>query len=312
MSGSAPVVALLDDVHASFREAIGARGWTLLDLSDRPSGWELRLAGAEILVVRSRTKVTADLLALCPSVRLVARAGTGTDSIDTGALDESGIALATASGANSRAVVEHTWALILGCLRRIAEADRSLREGRWEKARFLGTEVFGKTLGVVGLGRVGGEVARVGLALGMRVVWTDPHVSSEESGLPDARRVALDELLESADVVTLHLPLDSGTEYLLDEEGLRRMKAGGLLVNTARGGLVDERALVRVLDDGHLAGAAMDVFESEPDVPAALARHERVLVTPHIGGATRESQARVGSDLARAVLAWWDGEHSGG
>lgn len=306
-----PLVAILDPVHGTFREALEPKGWAFVDLSDRSSGWESRLSEPKILVVRSRTQVTRDLLASCHALRLVGRAGTGTDNIDTEALEEKGIALRTAPGANARAVVEHTWALILAGFRQIPEANRTLRRGRWEKSRFKGREVLGRTLGVVGLGRIGREVARIGLAMGMRVLGTDPFVTPAEAGLDLVRGVELEELLRESDVVTLHVPLDAKTKSLLGEEALRITKPGAFVVNTARGGLVDERALVKLLDEGHLAGAAIDVFEREPNVLQELVTHDKVVATPHIGGATAESQARVGRELAEAISAWWEEEGVG-
>jgi D-3-phosphoglycerate dehydrogenase len=287
-------------------EYLKSQGWILLDLSAKEEGWIRGAGEAQILIVRSRTRVTRELLDRCPSLLAVGRAGTGTDNIDTEALEEKGIALLTTPGANSQAVVEHTWALILGALRWIGEAHRSMREGRWEKSRFQGREASGKTLGVVGLGRIGRGVAELGLSFGMRVAGTDPFVTPKGAGLTGVKGMNLNGLLGCSDVVTLHLPLDDTTRHFLNEGTLRQMKRGALLVNSARGGLIDEEALVKVLDEGYLLGAALDVFEGEPEVHPKLRMHPRVLATPHIAGSTEEAQERVGIELARSLSKWWD------
>jgi len=301
-----PRVALLDPVHGSFLEAMASRGWESSDLAARQPGWEEELSRVHILVVRSRTQVDDGLLGMCPRLRAVGRAGTGTDNVDASALERRGVGLVTAPGSNARAVVEHTWALILAALRHVPFGSLSLAEGHWEKNRCVGREVLGKTLGVVGLGRVGREVARLGIAFGMQVVSTDPFVSPEGAGLEGVLGTTLDALLARADIVTLHLPLDGSTYHLLDEAKLGTMKPGALLVNTARGGLVDEAALLEALRAERLGGAAIDVFENEPGVSRELVCHPRVVATPHVGGSTVESQERVGRDLAAALAAWWE------
>lgn len=306
MTSRRPKVAILDPVDDRLTDLLESRGWGVTDLSPMEDGWMGGLGEAQILVVRSRTRVTRELLNHCPSLLAVGRAGTGTDTIDAAALRERGIALLTAPGANSRAVVEHTWALILGACRRLGEAHRTLWEGRWEKSRFRGREVSGKTLGVVGLGRIGRGVAELGRSFGMKVVGADPYVTPEDAGLDFVSAMDLPGLLSASDIVTLHVPLDDATHHLLNHHSLRLMKPGALLVNAARGGLIDEEALVKVLDEGYLLGAALDVFETEPKVRPGLAKHPRVLVTPHIGGSTEEAQERVASELALSLADWWD------
>jgi D-3-phosphoglycerate dehydrogenase len=258
------------------------------------------LAGSDALLVRGATKVTRDVIAKANGLRAVARAGSGVDNIDLAACREKGIAVFNAPGANAVSVAEHAWALILALFRRIPEAAASMRAGRWDKADLGGREVRGKTLGVVGFGRIGQEVGRIGLAFGCHVLAHDPLVDVEDT-VAGVSASSLDDLLAVSDIVTLHAPLLPETRGLLSAERLSRLKPTAVLVNCARGDLVDEAALERVLADGKLAGAGLDVFTVEPPGDRAILRLPNVVATPHVAASTPEAQKRAGIEAASAI-----------
>lgn len=260
------------------------------------------LDGADGLIVRSATKVTRELLAAARRLRVVGRAGVGVDNIDLDAATECGVAVLNAPAGNTVSAAELTMALILAAARKVADADRSVRAGEWKRARFSGIELRGRTLGLIGAGRVGGEVARRARAFGMQVIAHDPYLTDERAADLGVERVDVEDALGRADVLSLHVPLTDQTRNMLDEAALRRMKKGAVLVNVARGGVVSEAALARVLADGHLAGAALDVFEEEP-LPAdsPLLSAPNLVLLPHLGASTAEAQELVASEIAEAV-----------
>ena len=258
------------------------------------------LAGRQGLLVRGQTKVTADVLGRAKDLKVVARAGAGVDNVDTRAAAAAGIAVYNAPGANAVSVAELTWGLIFALLRHIPEADATTRAGAWEKTRLAGVEINGRTLGVVGLGFVGREVARVGVALGCHVLGYDPDPAAAPI-LAGVERVDLERIFESCDIVSLHAPLSPETRHLAGAARLARMKPGAFLVNAARGGLVDEAALVEALRTGRLGGAALDVFEQEPPADSPLFALRNVVLTPHLGAATAEAQERAALMAAEAV-----------
>lgn len=269
-----------------------------------PAALRDALARAHALLVRSDTQVTAELIAAAPLLRVIGRAGIGVDNIDLAAATRRGIAVLNAPGANTVSAAEHTLALLLSLVRRVPWAAQSMRDGAWDRKAFGGTELRGKTLGVVGLGRIGAHVARVARALGMTVVAHDPYLPAHRADDLGVALLPLEDLLAQADVVTLHLPLTDATRHLLDRSRIGGMKAGAYLVNAARGELVDEAALADALTAGHLAGAAVDVFVTEP-LPAEspLRRVETLLLTPHLAASTREAQDRAALEICQAVLA---------
>lgn len=271
------------------------------------------LPRAHALLVRSDTLVTADLIDLAPELRVIGRAGAGVDNIDIPAATKRGIAVLNAPGANTISAAEHTLALLFALVRRVPWAAESMREGAWDRKSFAGMELRGKTLGVVGLGRVGAHVARVARALGMTVVAHDPYLPAKRAEDMGVALHPLDELLAAADVVTLHLPLTDTTRHLLDTARLARMKHGAVLVNAARGELVDEAALVEAVKSGRLGGAAVDVFAEEP-LPAAspLRGVDRLLLTPHLAASTQEAQERTSLEICQAVLHALDRGDIGG
>lgn len=264
------------------------------------------LATAEALLIRSGTKATAEVLAMAPRLRLVGRAGTGVDNVDVEAATRRGIVVMNTPDANSIAAAELTWTLLLALVRNLVPAAVSLSSGKWERAGFMGTELAGKTLGVVGFGRIGREVASRARAFDMTVLVADPFVTEEIARAAGARLAPLSELIATADIVTLHAPLTKSTKHLIGGPEMAAMKPGARLINCARGGLVDEVALHAALESGHLAGAALDVFEQEPP-PAdhPLLTHARVVAAPHLGASTREAQENVSAELARQVLDYF-------
>ncbi len=267
------------------------------------SGLAEAIAPYEALVVRSQTKVTAEVIDAAERLAVIARAGIGLDNVDVDAATRRGILVVNAPQSNIVSAAEHTMALLLAQVRGIPAADAALRAGRWERERFKGVELHGKTLGVVGLGRVGAMVAHRAAAFGMRVLAHDPYVSRERGKqLGVELQPTLDALLVQCDFVSIHLPLTPETEGLMGEREIALMKPGARLVNTARGGIVDEAALAAAIQGGHLAGAALDVFAAEPPAPGPLFADERVVVTPHLGAATVEAQDKAGVTIAEMVL----------
>lgn len=260
------------------------------------------LASADALLVRSDTTVTAERIARAPHLRVIGRAGTGVDNIDVDAATRHGVLVLNAPGANTISAAEHTIALLLALQHRIADAAASMTEGRWERARLGGTESYGKCLGLVGFGRIGARVAEIARALGMRVVAHDPLLSPERLAEGGVEPLSLDALLATADVVSLHLPLTEDTRHLIDRARLAAMKRGAILVNAARGGLIDVHALLDAVESGQIGGAALDVFEIEP-LPAdsPLRRSERLLLTPHLAASTREAQTRAATEICGYV-----------
>ncbi len=279
---------------------------TLLADDDRPRLKEL-LPGYDALVVRSMTKVTRDVLEAGENLKVVGRAGIGVDNVDVQAATELGILVVNAPTANLISATEHTFALLLALVRRVPAAHRSLSSGEWNRKQFVGVELQDKTLGIVGFGRIGQQVAHRARAFDMEVVAYDPYIDTSAAGKLDVELVELDDLLARADVVTLHVPLTDNTKSLLSAERIRAMKKGAILVNCARGGVLDEEALLQALNDEQLAGAALDVFAQEPPSDYALMRHPKVVVTPHIGAQTREAQERIATQTAKMVLAALEG-----
>jgi D-3-phosphoglycerate dehydrogenase len=253
------------------------------------------------------TKVTRELLADAGRLKVIGRAGIGVDNVDVAAATERGILVVNAPTANVLSATEHTFALLLALARKVPAADRAMKAATWDRKSFVGSELHGKTLGVVGFGRIGQGVARRARAFEMEVVAYDPFLDAAAARRLDVELLPLDELLARADVVTLHTPLTDQTRNLLDARRIAAMKPGALLINAGRGGTIDEAALLAALDDGRLAGAALDVFTAEPPEDWTLAGHPKVVATPHIGAQTREAQERIATETAEMVLAALDG-----
>jgi D-3-phosphoglycerate dehydrogenase / 2-oxoglutarate reductase len=260
------------------------------------------VASADGLVVRSETKVTAQVLDAAGRLRVIGRAGVGVDNIDVAAATQRGVVVMNAPDGNTMTTAEHALALLLALARRIPQGHASLKEGRWERKKFVGVELRGKTLGVVGLGRIGRVVASRALGFEMRVVAFDPFVAPGQLREQDIELAPLEEVCARADFITVHTPLTPETRGIIGARELARMKQGVLVINCARGGLVDERALYDAIKEGRVAGAALDVFEEEP--PAAthpLLSLEQVIATPHLGASTKEAQEGVAVIVAEQM-----------
>lgn len=255
----------------------------------------------EALIIRSGINVDAEAIAAGSRLVVIGRAGVGTDNIDLVAASAAGIAIVNAPNANTIAAAEHTLGLMFALARRIPEADASVRRGEWRRSDFNGTELNGRTLGIVGLGRIGLAVADRARALGMRILGADPFVSGDAAAARGVTLLDVDELIASSDIVTLHVPLNDRTRGLVDARALRRLRPGALLVNVARGGLIDEAAVAAALRSGHLGGAAIDVYSSEPPVGSPLLGTPNTVLTPHLGASTREAQDRVSIEVCAQV-----------
>ena len=260
------------------------------------------LVDAAALIVRSETQVTKELLAQATKLRVVARAGIGTDNIDVEEATSRGIPVLTAPGANSTSAAEHAFALMLSLCRKIPAAAASMAAGKWDRKAFEGTELRGKTLGILGLGRIGSMVAKMGQAFGMTVIALDPYVVAAHALSLGVELLPLEDVLARADILTLHIALTDDTRNLLNAERLAKTKKGVMIVNTARGALINDAALIAALESGHLSAAALDVFETEP-LPAdsPLRKAPNLVLTPHLGASTREAQTRVAGEIAEAV-----------
>ena len=296
-------IVIADDLPASAVDLLRAEaGWSVDARSGRaPDVLAAALADADALLVRSATKVTASLLAAAPRLRVVGRAGTGVDNIDVPAASGRGVLVVNAPGANSISVAEHACALILALARAVPAADRAMKDARWEKKKFLGSEVRGKTLGIAGLGRIGQEVAQRARAFGMRIVAHDPFISKDVANGLGVELMTLDGVCAAADYLTLHLPSTPETKHLFNDARFATCKPGLRIINTARGELIDELALRRAIESGAVAGAALDVFETEPPKDWSLAQLPQVIATPHIAASTEEAQELVGIETAATV-----------
>jgi D-3-phosphoglycerate dehydrogenase len=262
------------------------------------------LARAHALIVRSATTVDADMLDGAPDLKVIGRAGVGVDNIDIPGATQRGIAVVNAPSGNTIAAAEMTMALILATMRHVAAADASLRAGNWDRARFQGSELLGRRLGLIGAGRIGAEVAIRCQSFGMDVIIYDPYLSEERADEIGSRLTDLDEVVRTADVISLHVPLNDETRGIISEESISKMKAGTYVINASRGGVVVESDLANALESGHLGGAALDVYEEEPLTEGSPLRNApRLTLTPHLGAATVEAQGHVAVEVAANVAA---------
>jgi D-3-phosphoglycerate dehydrogenase / 2-oxoglutarate reductase len=257
------------------------------------------------LVVRSQTRVTADILNAGAKLRVVGRAGVGVDNVDVETATRRGVVVLNAPGGNTVSTAEHAFSLLLSVARKIPQADANVRSKHWDKKNFEGVELYNKTLGVIGMGRIGSELSRRAISFGMRVVAYDPYLSATRARSLQVELVdELDDLLTSADFISLHTPLTAETRHVLGATRLGKTRRGVRIINCARGGLIDEAALVRALQDGHVAGAALDVFEIEPlPVDSPLRDAPNLVLTPHLGASTAEAQESVGVEIAQSIRA---------
>jgi D-3-phosphoglycerate dehydrogenase len=257
------------------------------------------------LVVRSQTKVTVDILNAGTQLRVVGRAGVGVDNVDVETATRRGIVVLNAPGGNTVSTAEHAFSLLLSVARKIPQADANVRDKKWDKKNFEGVELYNKTLGIIGMGRIGSELSRRAIAFGMRVVAYDPYLSATRARSLQIELVDdIDDLLTGTDFISLHTPLTAETRHLLDFARLQKTKRGVRVVNCARGGLIDEEALARALQDRHVAGAALDVFETEPlPIDSPLRSAPNLILTPHLGASTSEAQESVGIEIAQSIRA---------
>ncbi len=278
-----------------------------VDLHPEPERLLSLLPSISAWLVRSETKVTAQWIDKAPQLRIIGRAGVGVDNIDVESASKRGIAVINAPQANTIAACEHTWGLLLSLSRNIPQADADMRAGRWQRAPWMGTELLGKTLGVLGLGRIGREVARRAASFGMQVLAYDPYISLEQAKGIGASLLSLREVLEQSDFLTLHMPVSEQTRGLFNAETLAWVKPGARLVNCARGELIVESALIEAVKSGRLKGAALDVFEKEPLPPEhPLRKMPNVLLTPHLGASTEEAQRKVAEELSKGIIEFYE------
>jgi D-3-phosphoglycerate dehydrogenase len=296
-------IVLADLLPASAVEILRSiPGWTVDARAGRAPADLIRdIADADALVVRSATTVDAALIAAAPRLRAIARAGTGVDNVDVPAATARGIVVMNAPGANSVSVAEHAVALMLALSRAIPAADAAMKRNVWDKKRLTGAELRGKTLGIVGLGRIGQEVSARARAFGMQLVAHDPFISEQVAAGFGIELLPLDDVFARADYITLHVPATPETRHLVNADRLARAKPGVRIINTARGELVDEAALAAAIEAGHVAGAGLDVFEVEPPVDTRLTKLPQVIATPHIAASTVEAQEQVGIETAVAL-----------
>lgn len=262
----------------------------------------------DAVIVRGRTKITEAVLAKAEKLKVVGRMGVGVDNIDLKAAEAHGVTVVNAPVATTVSVAELTIGMMLSLIRDIPKADCGMKAGEWLKKELVGTELYQKTLGIIGYGNIGEAVGVRALAFGMNVITYDKNRPMKEIQSCGAKPVSFDELLERSDIITMHLPHNESTHYMVNEAALSMMKDGVLIICAARGGVIEERALLDALESGKVAGAALDVFETEPPVDDPLPKHPNVVATPHIGAQTKEAQLRAGFDIVSEVLAALDGK----
>ena len=276
----------------------------------KPEDLKAKIGDYDALVVRSQTKVRADIIERGKKLKVIGRAGVGTDNIDVDAATRKGIVVVNAPTANTVSAAEHTIALMLALARNVPEANNQLKSGKWQREKLIGVELRNKTLGIIGLGNVGSEVAKRAQAFEMHVIAYDPFVSTDFARNIKVHLAPLEQVLTEADFLSLHVPLTTTTTQLIGAEELAKVKPTARIINCARGGLVDEKEVVKAVEEGRLAGAAFDVFESEPLTESSLFQNEKIIITPHLGASTTEAQAQAAQDIAEQVLTVLKGQFS--
>jgi D-3-phosphoglycerate dehydrogenase len=303
-----PTVVIAETIADSAIAAITAHAEVDVAVGVDVDELHRRLAAADALIVRSSTQVDAAMIAAAPKLRVIGRAGIGVDNIDVPAATAAGVLVVNAPEANTISAAEHTMALLLAQARRVPEADASLRGGSWERSRFQGVELHGKVLGILGLGKIGTLVAQRASSFGMRLLAFDPYVSDDRAARLGVELGTLEHVMATADFITIHLPRTRDTEGMVDAAALAAAKPGIRIVNVARGGILDEAALAAAIVSGHVAGAAVDVFATEPTTESPLFGLSEVVVTPHLGASTVEAQDKAGLAVATSVVAALAGE----
>ena len=255
----------------------------------------------DALVVRSSTKVTKDVIESAERLKIVGRAGVGLDNVDVDAASKKGVIVVNTPGGNTISTAEHTFSMMLSLSRNIPQADLSMKKGEWERKKFMGVELYGKVLGIAGLGRIGSEVAKRALSFEMRVMAYDPYLSVDKAKELGIESVDMKTLLKEADYITVHTPLTDDTRHMISDDEFAMAKKGVKVINCARGGIIDEEALVKAIESGKVSGAALDVFENEPPKDSRLLKLDKVVLTPHLGASTEEAQVNVAIDVATTV-----------
>jgi D-3-phosphoglycerate dehydrogenase / 2-oxoglutarate reductase len=295
-------IVVADDLPASALDLLRAEGWNVDARTGRtPEQLTTDTSDADAIVVRSATKITAPLIQAAQKLRVIARAGTGVDNVDVPAASARGIVVMNAPGANSISVAELAIGLMLALARHLPAADAAMKQGKWEKKKFLGEEVREKTLGLAGLGRIGQEVARRAAAFDMRIIAHDPFISEDVAADLGVELVSLDDLFARSDFLSLHMPSTPTTKHMVNAERLAKARNGIRIINTARGDLIDEHALADAIEAGRVGGAALDVFQKEPTDDHRLQMLPQVVATPHIAASTREGQEQVGMETMAAL-----------
>ncbi len=263
-----------------------------------------KIKGYDALIVRSGTTVTKKIIAASDRLKVIGRAGVGLDNVDVAEASKKGIVVMNAPSGNTISTAEHAFSLMLALARNIPDANKSVKEGNWDRKKFMGVELYGKTLGIIGMGRIGTEFAKRALVFGMRVMANDPFLSEDKAKSIGVDPVSMDVLLANADFITLHTPLTDETRHSIDDKAFAKMKKGVRIVNAARGGIIDEKALAKHIKSGKVAGAALDVFETKakPPVDSPVVNMDKVIATPHLGASTEEAQVSVAVDMARSVV----------
>lgn len=274
-----------------------------VDVKPKPDPEELKQIIGEYngLIIRSATKVTKELIQQAQNLKVIGRAGVGLDNVDIPAATRKGIVVMNTPGGNTISTAEHTLSMILALSRNIPQANRSLKNKEWDRKRFMGTEIYGKVLGIIGLGRIGAEVARRAAAFGMKIVAHDPYLSLEKARELEIESVELNRLCEVSDYITIHAPLTEETRHMISDNEFKIMKTGVRIINCARGGIIDEEALLRAIESGKVAGCALDVYEKEPPFESPLLDMDCVICTPHLGASTEEAQINVAVEIAQQV-----------
>lgn len=268
----------------------------------------LPLKQIDALLIRSATQVTKEYLEQMENLKIIGRAGVGTDNIDLNAATKRGVVVVNAPEGNTISTAEHTFAMMISLLRNIPQADASMKQGKWERKSFQGTELFGKTIGIIGFGRIGTELAKRANAFQMKVLAYDPFLTNERADKHKVKASALEKLLEESDIITVHTPLTKDTKGIINEAAFKRMKSGVYILNCARGGIIDEKALESALSEGHVRGAAIDVYEKEPAVNHPLSKFPQVITTPHIAASTTEAQLHVAEQVSQEVAQFLEGQ----
>ncbi|MGD2278697.1 MAG: phosphoglycerate dehydrogenase [Candidatus Omnitrophota bacterium] len=262
-----------------------------------------KIKGCDALIVRSGTTVTKKIIDASDKLKVIGRAGVGLDNVDVKSASKKGIVVMNAPAGNTMSTAEHAFSLMLSLSRSIPQANQSVKQGNWDRKRFMGVELYGKTLGIIGMGRIGTEFAKRALSFGMKVMAHDPFLSEEKARSISVEPADLNTLLKTADFITIHTPLTNETRHIINEKAFQKMKKGVRIINAARGGIVDEKALAKNLKSGKVAGAALDVYETKakPPVDSPVYKMDNVITTPHLGASTEEAQINVAMDIARSV-----------